>query len=101
LSRYFVISSTKVDKGSEAILILRKSKLQKQSLQKYLKELIQQAKDLVYSNKSPLLIPVFPCMAERKDASSALLQIYNDIDNITAESQEAFLMTNVAFEGSI
>jgi WD40 repeat protein len=98
LRNYFMVTKTEIGTSGTSLAINLLSKLHIDDSQKYLKELIQQAKDLVYSNKSPLLIPVFPCMAERKDASPALLQIYNDIDNITAESQEAFLMTNVKGE---
>lgn len=68
--------------------------------QKHLKELIKQAREYVFASKSPLLIPVFPCMAPRKDASSALVHIYNEIEDILDHGTEAVLFSNEKEEES-
>ncbi|CAC5407383.1 unnamed protein product [Mytilus coruscus] len=94
LRKFFLVSKTGNDSRTNLSINLL-SHLHVKESQKYLKELLQQAKDTVYDSKSPLLIPVFPYLAPSKDASSALLKIYDDVDDIISSSSESVLMTHV------
>ncbi|VDH96754.1 Hypothetical predicted protein, partial [Mytilus galloprovincialis] len=93
LRKFFLVSKT--GNNSETNLSINLlSHLHVKESQKYLKELLQQAKDTVYASKSPLLLPVFPYLAPSKDASSALLKIYDDVDDIISSGSESVLMTH-------
>ncbi|XP_052083625.1 NACHT domain- and WD repeat-containing protein 1-like [Mytilus californianus] len=95
LRNYFLVSGKSGNGSGTNLSINLLSHLHVDESQKYLKELLQQAEDTVYSSESPLLIPVFPCLAPRKDASSDLLKIYDDVDDIISSGSESVLMTNV------
>ncbi|XP_063446187.1 uncharacterized protein LOC134725872 isoform X2 [Mytilus trossulus] len=97
LRNYFLVSKSGNESGTNLAINLL-SQLHVDEDQKYLNELLQQAKDTVYCSKTPLLIPVFPCLAPRKDASSALLKIYDDVNNIISSGSESVLMTHVKEE---
>ncbi|XP_071146752.1 uncharacterized protein [Mytilus edulis] len=97
LKKFFLASKTGNDSGTNLSINLL-SHLHVKESETYLKELLQQAKDIVYASKSPLLIPVFPYLAPSKDASSALLKIYDDVDDIIPSGSESVLMIHVKEE---
>ncbi|XP_063447169.1 NACHT domain- and WD repeat-containing protein 1-like [Mytilus trossulus] len=99
LRNYFLVSKSENLYGINFAINLL-SRLYIAENQQYLEELLHQAKDAVYSSKSPLLIPVFPCLAPRKDPSTALLKTYNDINNIISHGTESVLMTNSRVKNS-
>ncbi|XP_063408936.1 uncharacterized protein LOC134692415 [Mytilus trossulus] len=92
LRKFFLASKTGNDSRTNLSINLL-SHLHVKESQKYLMELLLQAKDTVYASKSPLLIPVFPYLEPIKDASSALLKIYDDVVDIISSGSESVLMT--------
>ena len=59
---------------------------------KYLKDLQSQCLQYLHSQKTALLIPEFPCLAPRQDASSALNTSLQGYSSVIAQSESCFLL---------
>ncbi|KAL3876006.1 hypothetical protein ACJMK2_033895 [Sinanodonta woodiana] len=58
----------------------------------HLKELLDQAREYLITNKSPLLLPAFSCLAARRDISEALDTTLKGFSNIVTENSEYVLL---------
>ncbi|KAK3090305.1 hypothetical protein FSP39_010788 [Pinctada imbricata] len=58
----------------------------------YLKSLLDQAENFLLSEKKPVLIPVYPCLAPRRDTSAALSDIPEDVVTVLSECGEGVLL---------
>jgi len=58
----------------------------------HLKRLLGDVRDFLLSQTCPILIPKYPCLASRRDTSSALLDILKDCQQIVCEGGETTLL---------
>ncbi|KAK3612217.1 hypothetical protein CHS0354_039489 [Potamilus streckersoni] len=58
----------------------------------HLKKLLAQAREYLITNKSPLLLPAFCCLAARRDISEALDATLKGFSNIVTENSEYVLL---------